>query len=125
MQFCTIDHWTRKSPLNLAGDPESVRTPDPDQIHLGGGVRSTNALVCLVGLEFFLEIISGTVGLCVTELGFTVNTDELNNVIDLLSLGLTTAQSQRPHGKRNDSTDRTRPRVLLDCTTEASLSHAS
>jgi len=34
--------WTRKSPLNFGGNPESgvripVGTPDPDQVLLGGG----------------------------------------------------------------------------------------
>jgi len=46
--------WTRKNRLNFRSHPDGVRihisehrmwTPDPDQIHLGGGLRSPSALV--------------------------------------------------------------------------------
>jgi len=48
--------WTRKSPLNFGGNPDirvRIRTPtlDPDQILLGGGMRSLTAAIVRIFVE--------------------------------------------------------------------------
>ena len=44
-----IYQWTRKSPLYSGGNPDSasgwIRTPNPDQILLGGSTRSLAGIV--------------------------------------------------------------------------------
>ena len=45
--------WSAGSEVRI-GSPDSLRTPDPDQILLGGGMRSVTALVILADLVLFI-----------------------------------------------------------------------